>query len=245
MSVLINKLKNVARGQINSIGFAASSASASVPSMLLIARMDTVEKIEFSDAALIKLTELDTGTLNKLSKITALPWGIEINQLSKEKAGQAISKGCDFILFGNDSKTEFLISDTTLGKVLFIDHSLPTSILVAVNNLPVEAVLVRLNHNLTIKDIMICNQINNLIAKPIIVDLPTSLQDGDLEALYKAGVSGLIVDWKQGSSSVFKDLRNRISNLPKRKALHDKFIASVPQIKQTDVPEQDNEEDFE
>ncbi|MCX6013750.1 MAG: hypothetical protein NTV30_10210 [Chloroflexi bacterium] len=245
MSILINKLKNAVKGQTSSIGFASATSTTAIPSMVIIARMETIEKSELADALLIKVNELDANTLKQLSKITTLPWGIEISELTKSKVDIAFTKGCDYILVDNDSKTEFLLTNTALGKIVLIDSSLPNSLLVTLNNFPVDAVLLRFNHSLTIKDVMTCYQINNLVAKHLVVDLPAGLQEGDLDALYKAGVSGLILDWKQGSSTIFSDLRNKITHLPKRKPSSEKFSVSLPQIKQTEAPEEDSEEDFE
>ena len=90
-----------------------------------------------------------------------------------------------------------ILQNDEVGKILEVEASLNEGLLRAVDDLPVDAVLIdgeqEEQHLLTWHDLMVFQHFAALLTKPLLVCVPSNVTDNELQALGEAGVSGVIV----------------------------------------------------
>ena len=83
-----------------------------------------------------------------------------------------------------------------MGKILEVETALSEGLLAAVNKLPVDAVLIggEPESFLTWNHLMHFQRCANLLTKPMLASIPSNVTASELQALWGAGVDGVVVE---------------------------------------------------
>jgi hypothetical protein len=226
MSRLIDKFHQASRDVTTPMGFRTSRPTTATPKILLIASLEagTVENTAFhlngADAVFIRFKKapLATKTIQKIaSSLPDMPLGFHLVDDDNNKATKA---GADFVVFTTANQVDDIPEDTKIGKVLEVESSMDDGLLRSVNDLPVDAVLVadtfEVGSSLVWHQIMIYQHLANMLDKPLIVQVPTGINDKELKILWSAGVDGIVVEIDTDATKRIQELRQAIDKLPAR-----------------------------
>lgn len=207
MSKLIDKLKLTSQAVPQSIGFRLTpSAPPAKPTMLLIASLNQADisgladYVSGADAGLWHiLPDADIKPFHKAPQgVPDLPWGWWSAGWSEEEIAQVLQAGDDFMVFPATTTSLAILQNNEMGKILQVEASLNEGLLRTIDALPVDAVLVGgepgENHFLTWHRLMFFQRAANLVSKPLLVTTPLNLAANELQALWEAGVAGVIVE---------------------------------------------------
>jgi hypothetical protein len=222
MSRLINKFQKASRVAAAPMGFRTARPAEQPPKMIVIAAVAAGttaggDYLDGADAVLLRFsgTALTARSLQKItSSLPDIPWGLHDEEDNDKKGAET---GADFIVLSTASRTGPL---PEIGKILVVDSSLDDGLLRAVNDLPVDAVLVAGTDEekgpLVWHQLMIFQHLANLVTKPLIVPVPADISEDELKILWDAGVDGIIVEAEEGRPEALKSLRRVIEKLPPR-----------------------------
>ena len=172
-------------------------------------------------------------------------YGTWLTKGDAEEVEKSIKSGADFIIL--PANGEVLPPDKKIGKILQIEASITDVLLRTVSELPVDAVLLTEEKEnglgLTWKRLMLIQRFSSLLNKPLLIEVLPDVTDTELQAIWEAGVSGVIVtaDAEQ-AAAIIPNLRKVIDKLSfpaKRK--REKSLAIVPHIE--NKPEEPKEDD--
>jgi len=223
MSKFVDKLKQVSTGG-QPMGFRATAAKASKPRMLLVAAVtpgDTERLAGFvagADAGLLSMAKPAAGAkaLEQLSgAMPDIPWGGWLKEVGKEGIG-AVAGG-DFIVFPAEKVALALLDDEKPGKILQVEPWLEPGLLKAIDNLPVDAVLIAAEDSqfLTWHHLMLFQRCVNILNKPLLVLVPPGVTAGELGALWEAGVRGVVVKTgAEAAEGLVAGIRQMLDELP-------------------------------
>lgn len=223
MSKFIDKLKRVSQAAPQPIGFRRAEAVAAEAKIQLVARMtagdieNLADYADGADAGLVPVSERGPGVegLKKISRaMSDIPWGGWLGDISAGKIKQMVEHGCDFVVFAAASTPIELRQNGEMGKILEVEASLNEGLLRAVNELPVDAVLVAPEQEgsgvLTWYQLMLFQRFADLLTKPLLVSVSPDVTANELQRLWEAGVDGVVVE--AGAEGV-KGLRQVIDKL--------------------------------
>ena len=223
MSKFIDKLKRVSQAAPQPIGFRRAESVAVKAKIQLVARMGAgdIENLAHcaagADAALVAISKSGSGIegLKKISvAMSGIPWGGWLGDVSAPKIKQMVAHGCDFVVFAASSAPIALGQNDEPGKILEVEASLDEGLLRAVNELPVDAVLIAPGQEgsgaLTWYQLMRFQRFADLLAKPLLVSAAPDVTADELLMLWGAGVDGVVVE--AGAEGV-KGLREVIDKL--------------------------------
>jgi hypothetical protein len=217
MSRFIDKLKQPSTGG-QSMGFRAAVAKASGPKLLLVAAVAQGDGtgLAGADAGLLAMAKPSSGakTLRQLSQaVPGIPWGGWLKEAGREGIELVAAAGGDFIVFPAGSSLA-LFGEEKAGKILEVEPSLELGLLKAVDDLPVDAVLINAEDEplLTWRHLMLVQRCANLLSKPLLVLVPPEVTAAELGALWEAGVRGVVV--RVGVASRIAEIRQVLDNLP-------------------------------
>jgi len=228
MSQLIDGLKKIAQTIPQPMGFRTSRQAEVIPKILIIASLEVsttnapADNIDGADAILLH-SDKPNMTAKAIQKIVEplpkIPWGVYLDDDDKQAAVEA---GCDFVVFSPASRISTTMQNEKLGKILQVESSMDDGLLRAVNDLPVDALLVTDSYEesgtLVWHQLMILQHLENLISKPLIVPVPANITEVELKALWEAGIDGVMVEVDAMKTGGLKELRQAISKLPPRSA---------------------------
>ncbi len=250
MSRFADKLKNALQVAPPAMGFFRSAQASTKPRMLLVAwaGLDEVEKspamLEGADAAVLVPSKAPAArTLKGLGKsLCDIPWG-----LWSEGDGQNLkaldSAGVDFVVFPPEKMPLATTCEEKPGRVVGIPLDLQDSLVRTVSELPVDAVIINSPGTapLTFQDLMRFRRLGDWISKPLLAVVPALLTEGEIKALWDAGIDALVVSLTAENQATFKELRATLGGLTlttKRKWM--KARAIVPVVRQEEAkPEPD------
>jgi hypothetical protein len=226
MSRLIDKFHQTSRGATPPMGFRTSLPSATVPKILLIASLEagTAENLathlDGADAVLIRFNKasLTENIIKKIaSSLTDTPWGLYLADDDNKKMANTEA---DFVVFPTASQVADIPEDEKTGKILEVESSVDEGLLRAINDLPVDAVLMadtfKDNSSLVWHQLMKLQHLANMLRKPLMVQAPAGVNEKDLKALWDAGVDGIVVEIDASGVKGLKELRQAIDKLPPR-----------------------------
>jgi len=214
VSKLIDRLNQIAKGGAQPIGFRAASGRTKSSPLLLIAvagsdggavkeAREHASAILFNSAAAAKLA----------SEAGDLPWGVYIGadggNIDKLK-----SKGCDFIVFNADDAPVSLLSDEGMGRMVELTPGIADGLARSASQLPVDAVLVGGEPALSVKRLLVCQHMSNMVGKPLIARASADMSDDELRELWETGISGIAVDIAGDSGKKLVSLKETIDRLP-------------------------------
>jgi hypothetical protein len=167
--------------------------------------------------------------------------------LSTGDAGEvekSIKAGVDFVVL--PASGEVLPPDKKIGKILQVEAAISDILLRTVSALPVDAVLLKEEENglaLTWKRLMMIHCYSSLAGKPLLIEVLPTITDNELQQIWEAGVSGVIVktdaEQVEAVASNLRDVIDKLSFPSKRK--QEKNMAIVPHIESK--PEEPKEDD--
>jgi len=261
MSQLIDKLNRVSQTVPQPMGFTAAQPISPKPKLLLIASFTQVnvdglaEYVDGADGGLLHIHQSpEAKALQELSRsISNIPWGVWLRNSGQPEIKQTMKAGCDFVVFPAAKTSLAILQDETVGRILEIEASLSDGLLRAIDELPVDAVLIaeelREDYLLTWHHLMLFQHFANLLTKPLLVSIPSNATANELQALWEAGVDGVIVEVEAGQPvGRVSKLRQAIDKLtfPSRRKRR-KTEALLPHIGQESgiVADEDEDEDEE
>lgn len=163
------------------------------PPVLLIAILSHPFPVQgIADALLIEAKGRTSEQIVPPDFIGELPWGVvweeeEIKGLDLLKA-----KGCDFLVLNTLAPATILKEE--MGKFLKVEPSLAEGLIRAINQLPLDGVVLPLEiTHLSLQDLLLCQYWVSLVRKPVLVLLSPELNIEDLRYIVDTGVKGIIV----------------------------------------------------
>jgi len=206
MSKFIDKLKQVSQAGLQPMGFRAAAGVPPKPRMLLVATLAQVDfdrladGVAGADAGLLSIAKLSSGakTLKQICQaMPDIPWGGWLKEIGREGVGRMVEAGGDFVVFPAANTSLAILQDEKLGKVLEVEPGLDPGLLKAIDDLPVDAVLIAAGeereHFLTWHHLMLFRRCADLLTKPLLVSVPSDVAATELQALWEAGVGGVVV----------------------------------------------------
>jgi len=207
VSKFIDKLNQLSRAVPQPVGFRTTQPVSPKPRILLVASLaqadveDLASYVAGADAGLVPISELSSGvkTLQKVSRVVPdIPWGGWLKGSGRGEIKQVVKAGCDFVVFPAANTSLALFQGDGVGKILEVESSLGAGLLRAVNELPADAVLIASEQGkgyfLTWHHLMLFRRFADLLTKPLLVSIPLKVTASELQALWGAGVNGVVVE---------------------------------------------------
>lgn len=259
MSKFIDKLNQVSRAAPQPVGFKTMQPVSSKPKILLVASLaqanveDLADYVAGADAGLLPISELSSGvkTLQKISQVVPdIPWGGWLKGSGRGEIKRVVKAGCDFMVFPAANTSLAIFQGDGVGRILEVEASLSEGMLRTVNELPVDAVLVageqRKGYSLTWHHLMLFKRFADLLTKPLLASVPSNVTTSELQALWEAGVNGVVVEVGVGQpAGRLKELRRIVNKLvPPSPRKPGKAEALLPYIgRETNVVTGEEEEE--
>ncbi len=244
MSRFIDKLKQASQTELPPLGFGRVHNIVK-PKMLLLAQVEAgaAKTAGEADAVLLK----DNG--KKSADTGDIPCGVLLEQNSKLK--DVAETGADFVAFPPEAELE-AIEDEDTGKVLVIETSLEKELLRAINDMPVDAVILTGEKTEPLdcvwRSFMLCKITAALCGKPLLVKIAADTGENKLQLLWEAGIAGVVIE--AGNAKELKEMRSVIDSLKPPSKKKGKNMAIVPLMREEPVPvageetEEETEEDI-
>lgn len=207
MSKFIDKLKQVSEGTPQTIGFRRAEPVSTRWKILLVASLtegdinSLDDYVGGADAGVVPISRSssDAETIKKIAGAMAdIPWGGWLGDIDQKRLKQVMGHGCDFVVFPADSTPLTIAQGEEVGKILQVEATLDANLLRAVNELPVDAVLVgseeKGERSLTWYKLMLFQRFADLLTKPLLVSVPPNVTAGEIKSLWEAGVDGVVVE---------------------------------------------------
>jgi len=207
MSKLIDELSQVSQVGLQPMGFRAAQAVPHKPRMLLIASLAQVDVdrladcVAGADAGLLQIPKSSSGVkaLQEICQaMSGIPWGGWLRDIGRGGIRQMVKAGCDFVVFPAAKTSLAILQNDELGKILEVEPLLDEGLLKAADDLPVDAVLIageqRKDYFLTWHHLMLFRRCADLLTKPLLVSVPSDVAASELQALWEAGVGGVVVE---------------------------------------------------
>jgi hypothetical protein len=203
MSKFINELKRVSQTGPQPMGFKAAQAVLHKPTILLVATLAEVNTEHLAaytagaDAGLLQIPKTGSAakTIKKICQTSNMPWGGWLKGIGRGGVKSVVEAGCDFVVFPSDTTLTILKDD--VGKILAVGTSLDEGLFKTINDLPVDAVLIgaepEAGYHLTWHHLMLFRRCADLLAKPVLASVPAEVTADELQALWEAGVVGVVV----------------------------------------------------
>ncbi len=259
MSQFIDKLNRVLQALPHSMGFRAAKPVSEKPRMLLIASLaranieGLADQVAGMDAGLLRIPEWSAGVeaFEKVSQTASdIPWGSWLGSIGEDEIKQMAQVGCDFVVFPPATTSLAILNDDNVGRILEVKESLTEGLLRAVNELPVDAVLVASEYekeSLTWHHLMFFQRCADLLIKPLLVTIPPDVSASELQALWAAGVSGVVVEvGAEQTAGRLGELRRVIDKLvfpsPRKRRKAEALLPHISTSKETDIATEEEEE---
>ncbi|MBA7654365.1 hypothetical protein ES703_62242 [subsurface metagenome] len=227
MSRFIDKLNQVSRVGHQSMGFRRAQPVSEKPKILLIASLagasvgGLADYVVGADAGLLRIPKLSSGakTLKEMSQaVPDIPWGGWLRNINQGGIKQMAKAGCDFVVFPAINTPLALLQNDEIGKILEVESSLDEGLLRAINELSIDGVLIAAEQEgeyfLTWQHLMLFQRFAHLLTKPLLVSIPSNVTTNELQALWGAGVDGVVIEVGAGQpADKLKKLRQVIDKL--------------------------------
>jgi hypothetical protein len=255
MSKFADKLKHSQQNVAPSMGFRKSEVQSERVPMLLISDLTGAGEANIKnmvkggiDAAIVNSNKTDVTACNKLVKTLGdIPLGVLFEDNSGEKIPDYADSKCDFIIFDVNTPAG-AVSTRKSGNILKVDTSMMPNIARAINGLtvPVDGVFI-INENtaVTIEYLLICKSFSELLNKPLIAGVNSTINDAELTGLYESGVKGLVVPGNLPLAKIsgFKKVIGELPKISKQKTKHSALLPQLGSIKGTEDDEDIEEDD--
>jgi hypothetical protein len=245
MSKFIERLQQVLNPPVQSMGFNHAKSEQARPRIQLVVSVTggkiKSQRKEPAEADALLFSNSTSGAEGK-------PFGVWLLKGDAEEVEKATKNGADFVVLPVSG--EVLPADKKIGKILQIDAAITDIMLRTVSGLPVDAVFLTEDKEngmtLTWKRLMLIHRFIGLTGKPLLIEVLPTVTEKELQQIWEAGVSGVIVktDMEQ-AETVSGDLRKIIEKLSFRsKRKNEKNMAIVPGVSVTpEEPKEDDDDD--
>ena len=232
MSRFIDRLKQVSAGGLAPMGFRAVGGKPR-PRMVLVAHGAGV-KVTGADAVLLSIPKAGAKSPKAKSEV---PWGGWLKDVTGPGVKKLGEGGADFVVFPAASVSSAILEDDKLGKVVETEPALDAGLLKAIDDLPVDAVLIAGEKpSLTWQDLMLFRRGANILSKPLLVMVSPDITASELQALCQAGVGGVVAGDK------LDKLRQMIDKLPAPKASKRRAEPLVPPMGGVETASEEEED---
>ena len=253
MSRFIDMLKQAIEGKAQRIGFGAALVQVKRRPLLLMAKLDGLNSQLASDVAnrgadavVLPIRSAEerradanvccTGDLDAVkAALGDTPWGALSPSFSSEDVEKLKELGCDFVVFEAE-KTPSALLEETIGKVLVVTPAISDVMARMVDQLPVDAVLLKdyasTEPYVTVQQLMDFRRIMSLSRKPLIISVAEDYDTTGLRNLRDAGIGGIIFRVIDADSAErLKSLHEAIQALPaSRKRTVEREAPVLPQV---------------
>ena len=224
MSRFIDKLNQVSQAMPQPVGFRTAPQVSPKPKMLLVASLveanveSLADYVAGADAGLLPISKPSSGvkTFKEMSQaVPAIPWGGWLRSAGIRDIGSMVKVGCDFIVFPAATTPLTMIQKNEVGRILEVEASLSEGLLKVVDELPVDAVFIggEKREGLTWQHLMLFQRFADLLTKPVLVSVTLKVTANELQALWEAGVRGVMVEVGVGQPGRVSELRQVINKL--------------------------------
>ena len=228
MSRFLDRLEKIGRGVPISMGFTSGVHEEKAPTMALLGSLSNPARFSEGgsiiakvgmDGALFLGTE-EKKNLKELTKtLGKIPWGIKVQGLSADQANGFRGQGCDFLAFAPEAAFLEAVEDDDTGYLLCVESDMEEWYLRAIEDLPVDAVLLRpksLELPLTFQHLITIGSVRSSFSKYLLLEVPGTLSAGEIEGLREIGVDGLVVDATVHSAEEIGALKESLLARPRR-----------------------------
>jgi len=227
MSRFIDKLNQVSKAAPQPIGFRAGQPASQKPKILLVASLaqtnvdNMADHVAGADAGLLHISKsglVSEDLQRMIQAVPDIPWGGWLGDIDSEGIKRITDAGFDFVVFPAANTPLAILRSDKLGRILQVEASLKEGLLKAVDELPVDAVFIATEKEegalLTWHHLMIFQRFADLLAKPLLISVPSSVTASELQVLWGAGVHGVIVEVGANQPEErLKELRQAIDKL--------------------------------
>jgi hypothetical protein len=264
MSKFLDRLDKLSRGPTTALGFGAGGRTEKLPGMALIGDLSsgkrpaqsaaTLSKIG-ADGALVQGDDPEGIPKNVAEALKDIPWGVRASALTADGVTGFMEKGCDFLAFAPDGAQVGALNDEDAGYVLCVPPDMDEQSLRAIEDLPVDAVLLALDSvdpPLTVQHLLAIGAVRGSFSKYFLLEVPVGLTSGELEGLKEMGVDGLVVDATAASAKEMTGLKDRLMSLPRRQrnrgrnlgTVHPRDSYAAPAVPAPAEDDDEDDEDF-
>lgn len=207
MSKFIDNLNRISQTAPQPIGFRRSKAVQPRHQIQLVAAVasgDTGTLADYAtgaDAGLLRVSKLASGAKTPKKLVPTkpdIPWGVWLEGTATERLKQALGLGFDFAVFPAATAGLVASPDDGTGIIIQVEESITEGLLRAVNELPVDAVLVapqpEEENTLTWHQLMLFQRFASLVTKPLLVLIPPGTNADELQLLWEAGIDGVVLE---------------------------------------------------
>ena len=228
MSRFVEKLEKVGTSSPIPMGFGAAGRDGESPDSLLLIARSTVGGLNrkagildsHPDAYLVDIGSSKPADLGKTAeKLGQRLWGIEAEVLDGPKARELKELGCDFVVFRDEDTGAEVLNDEELGKFIAVGLDLTEEAARAIQELPIDGVLVTLGPEmlpLTVQKLMAIQSARCLVDKPFLIAAKPELGGSELESLRNAGILGLVLN--SDSRDALTRTKDAIVALPRQRS---------------------------
>jgi hypothetical protein len=260
MSKFVEKLQRSYKTTAPPLGFHKNTDVEENQVLLLIADItkSTVKAIKDiyaggADAVVINCAGMDAAALAKFSKNGGqVPVGLMWDDSTTITPDEASSAKIDFIAYDVRTPVETMHGESP-GKFIKIDSTLIPGLVKAVNdlNLNVDGVIVTTPGDaVTVESLLVCKLFSDILSKPLLFAANSKLSYNELESLYNAGASGVLLPPGISAGDI-GDMKKSIARVPKktkRKSALSPILpglaASAPAPSRREEPDEDDDEDI-
>jgi len=224
MSKFVDKLQDISKSSRARMGFHPSVSEPRSPAILLIAGLSPAQVKEARTLADVKADAglvLSEGASGKVLKqmveaADSVPVGVFVKGMTEERISELASAGCDFVVFDIRIPATVLHREG-VGKFLMMEPSLDQGLVRAVNSLEIDGVFVSNrdgDSSVTVEQLLTCRRCVELLEKPVMAILPSSVTKAVLIDLWQVGVDGVVAPSGQ-SVEALAELRKMTGDLPR------------------------------
>ena len=239
MSKLIDRLIQASEAVPPPIGFrAVKAAASSKPRMALIARIEATESAApladyVASADAVIMAPASAGKKAARSSPDTV-WGLWWEEKGRQPVKGSAGAGADFVILPLNSAFD-LPGTEKMGKIMLIESSLGEGLIRTINELPADAALLAEDEEamptITWHRLMLCQRLAELLTKPLLAAVPVSVGRDELEALWKAGVDGVVITVKAGEQvKRLKELRQIVDKTDFPARPRKRVTALLPRI---------------
>ena len=243
MSKLLDRLNQTSK-ENKPMGFKAASDRGGSPRMLLVAAVSDKDGANTARERADALLYSDFSAADKLaSDKDKLPWGAVVSGADEGQLDKLKKKGCDFFVLDAALETLLPLRDESVGRILELSPELPDGLVRTTAQLPVDMALVGGEAAVSVKRLMQCQHMCNMVPVPLMARVPVDITADDLRELWETGLCGAVAQTGGGDGKRLEAIKKAIDGLPAaRRKKRTKTEAAVPFIPGGELEEVETEE---
>jgi hypothetical protein len=229
MSKLLDRLDQITRGPVRTLGFTPAAVRETVPTMALLAWVNDVAKADLSALAKAGVDALilaESGQADgKPKPPEGSTWGVAVGQLDRQQVDSRGDTGCDFLVFGIENTSVDALDEGECSRVLRIPSDLEDTLLRSVEDLPVDIVLLNKpgpDGPLSLSHLMAISNVRASTSRYLLLEWEGELTEKELGHLRDLGVDGIVINVANSLASTVATMRERVDQMPARKPRSDR-----------------------